>query len=368
MCPSCGKLMGIGNECPYCGADARAIGTRLKALSRASAREQHGTPFTFGLLVVMVGIYLASIAFGGVMEGGSGFTTLFSPTPDTQIRLGAMLPKLVDQGEWWRLITSNFLHWGALHLLMNGLAIWVLGRAYEHEVGSLQTFNLFMIAGLAGFAASYLLGGPNRLVVGASAGGFGLMGCIIGRRWMKDGNLRDPMTYRAIQFVVINFVLSAVIGADNLAHGGGLIAGVGVAFLQARYERARRAWLVVGIVLAGLVATSAVFAFVMPQHYVPQQVVERGRTCVVKASQAMSESGAVVIDEAEGALECLGQLPDMGTGQPSIDTITKGLKRALSGRKSGSLSDERQGLSELGRGLDAYVRWLTKEYGPASGE
>lgn len=358
MCPSCGKLMGVARECPYCGADAGAIGTKLKALGRAATKsgEGFGTPVTVGLLVAMIGIYLASIAFGGVSERGG--LMMLSPTPDSQIRLGSMLTTLVSAGEWWRIVTGNFLHWGALHLLSNAIGIYFVGRMYEEEVGSAGMFSLFMLACIGGFAFSYAAGPEIRNVAGASAGAFGLMGAFIGRRRMLDGHFRERATLVAIQFVAINFIAGLALGADNYAHFGGLAIGLVVAYVQARYPSARVFWTAVAGALLALTAVS--FGFALSNDTPAVSGLEDVARCRDLAFQSIDTEGNTPNPErAERALSCLGRLPHISDeADPLLHRVQDSLKRAVNGRMSGAFAEERRGVNDLLRAVHDLDNWF----------
>ncbi|MFO0750026.1 MAG: rhomboid family intramembrane serine protease [Myxococcota bacterium] len=363
MCPSCGKLMGIARICPYCGADSQAIGTRLKSAGRAasvpaSAADGHGMPVTFVLVLIMVGIFVASIAFGGTAES-SGAMSLFSPTTDTQVRLGAMLPGLVKDGEWWRLVTANFLHGGVLHLLMNCLAIWVIGKAYEDEVGPAPMLGLFLLSCFGGFTLSFLLGPEHRLVVGASAGAFGLVGAVIGRRRLLDGNFRDRRTLQAIQLAALNIIITLGMNVDNYAHVGGLLVGAVVAYLQARFERKALVWS--GIAAATALISVTSFAFALTTPALPRfNEVSRALNCRNMLTEAVSlETDSPNLEPASRMLDCLEKVPPMeGEGGARVEAMKKGLRRAMSGRQKGALSDERGGVKDLYEAAIGFDRWV----------
>lgn len=361
MCPSCGKLMGIARECPYCGADTGALGTRMKAVSRAVERagEGHGTPATFVLLVVMTAIYIASIAFGGTQDSGGNIALLFAPTSATQTRLGAMIPSLVDAGEWWRLVTGNFLHWGVLHLLMNALAIWAMGRAYEDEVGPSQLVGLFLVSAIGGFAFSYAVGPEARVVAGASAGGFGLIGAVIGRRRLVDGNFRDRRTIQAIEVAVINMILGMAVSADNYAHFGGLVVGALIAYLQARFARQTLVW--TGLAAGTVLLSGVSFALALTTTPLPDvDDVNATLTCRAKAVAAVSgDDGAPNPAAAEVADACFARLRPLGDDvDAKVKAVRVGLARAVAGRTKGSLEEERKGVAAVFTAAHELDQWV----------
>ena len=92
------------------------------------------------------------------------------------LAFGANFGPLVRAGEWWRLVASMFLHGSWLHLLLNGYALFVLGRNVEAFYGRWKLLALFLGSGIAGGVASGLL--PNPPSVGASGGIFGVFGVL----------------------------------------------------------------------------------------------------------------------------------------------------------------------------------------------
>ena len=72
------------------------------------------------------------------------------------VRAGAMVRGFVHDGEWWRIVSCNFIHVGGLHLLFNIFGLWFLTRECEHLFGSSRTLSVFAVAGITGFITSYL--------------------------------------------------------------------------------------------------------------------------------------------------------------------------------------------------------------------
>ena len=152
----------------------------------------------------------------------------------TLAQFGANVPGMVKAGEWWRLVSSVFLHVGAVHLLFNVYALYLFGSFVERLTGRWETFVVFMAAGICGSAASTWLGNPP-LSAGASGAIFGLIGAAI----------VISITFRSIpknvrKVYVFNFIFITVLQLlygffephiDNFAHAGGLLGGVLVGLL-----------------------------------------------------------------------------------------------------------------------------------------
>src|SRR5690606_3210098 len=124
-------------------------------------------PVTAGLIAVnlaaAVAIYLLSGSLGDL---------------GTLIEAGANVKAATGAGEWWRLVTSMFLHVGIAHLALNMYGLWVLGKLIEQFLGSLRFLSVYMLSGVAGSLASVLVGG-GAVSAGASGAVFGLLGAAI---------------------------------------------------------------------------------------------------------------------------------------------------------------------------------------------
>jgi len=146
----------------------------------------------------------------------------------TLIRFGANWRGLVWQGEYWRLVTSMFLHIGVIHLLWNGYYGFRLSAQAEGAIGSWRFVVLYLVSGIAGSAASVI--GHNAVSAGASGALFGLIGWQVATMRSRLGSFRamwdKPAIRRQLNWVGAWFVLGAFAGFDNYAHAGGLVFGV----------------------------------------------------------------------------------------------------------------------------------------------
>jgi rhomboid protease GluP len=136
---------------------------------------------------------------------------------------------LINQGQYWRLVTAMFLHGGLLHIFFNGYALFILGPETERIFGTLRFLALYFVAGLAGSVASYAFS-PDPSV-GASGAIFGLVGALgmffyLSRDVLGDAGRAQlqSMIFIVVINLAIGFGASGVI--DNYAHIGGLIGGI----------------------------------------------------------------------------------------------------------------------------------------------
>jgi rhomboid protease GluP len=170
------------------------------------------TPVTTLLLVAIALVFLGDMLTGRLLT-----------------QLGADEPTLVLQdGQWWRPLTSVFLHAGWMHLLLNGWALYQLGSLFELLIGSRLMLVVFLASGLAGSAASLVwTHGPS---VGASGAIFGLMGALIAfllrRREMLTPYAKSLLG-QLVLWAGINVVFGfSTPGIDNAAHLGGCAMGL----------------------------------------------------------------------------------------------------------------------------------------------
>jgi membrane associated rhomboid family serine protease len=189
------------------------------------------------LVAVNVVVYLITVAQGSGLNdpGGSLFYkwALFGPS--------------VHNGDWWRLITSAFLHASVLHILFNMLALWWLGSPVEIALGRLRYLGLYLVSGLAG-AAGALIADPHTVTVGASGAIFGLLGAGLILEWQATGSLAGNY----LVLIVINLAISfAVPGISVGGHVGGLIGGILTTLAFTHLGRRARTF-------AGVSTTSAV--------------------------------------------------------------------------------------------------------------
>jgi rhomboid protease GluP len=146
------------------------------------------------------------------------------------IAAGALSRERVMQGELWRLLTPMFLHGSEDHLVGNSIALYVLGVACEHAVGSARMLGLYIAAGICGALASMILtAGPS---VGASGAIFGLMAAVAvmlhvhrDRYYMREKRVTLVVGAWAL-FTIATGLLSPFV--DNAAHVGGFFCGAAI--------------------------------------------------------------------------------------------------------------------------------------------
>lgn len=171
-----------------------------------------------------------------------------SEDPYGLYRLGALFPPAVRGGEWWRLGTSLFLHFGYLHLVLNMIGLWILGPFVEFAVGSRKFVVVYLLAGIGSMAfVMAFASGPagERLTVGASGSVMGLVGgtgALMLRGWLKEkATVARKRLLVMIAFVAMQTAMDALIpNVSMAAHLAGAAIGFVVTMLIGnQFERAR---------------------------------------------------------------------------------------------------------------------------------
>ncbi|RLP93124.1 MULTISPECIES: rhomboid family intramembrane serine protease [unclassified Micromonospora] len=265
ICPDCMRDASVGHQCPECVNEGRRSVRPARTAFGGGTAGRHGyvTKALIALNVLLMLLSIASDRGGDAAVGGSGFGGLMggsTPLTNWGSVLGlAVFPDGtlggVADGEWYRLVTAMFLHYGVIHLLLNMWALWVLGRSLEANLGPLRFGALYLIAGLGGNVAAYLFSAQNSATAGASTAVFGLFAAliIIERKLGRDIS-------QVIPILVINLVFTLTVpGISIPGHLGGLVVGGAMALVLAYAPRGRRTLVqvaggaVILLILLGLV-------------------------------------------------------------------------------------------------------------------
>lgn len=183
-------------------------------------------------------IFGANIAVFLAMLLAIGASMLQNPTGQDLVHWGANFGPYTVNGQWWRLLTSVFVHGGLLHIAFNMWCLWDLGRLAESVYGHWTFAIAYLICGVAASLAS-LWWNPGVLSVGASGAIFGIAGALIASFYLGEFSLPRPALAGTLRSLLIfagyNLFFGAVIShIDNAAHIGGLVMGLILGALIAR--------------------------------------------------------------------------------------------------------------------------------------
>jgi rhomboid protease GluP len=241
-CAACGKEFerNFGDSssslnCPACDLQhAQAI----RSSPSPSALSPPSFPGTIALIAASVLVFAVMVLRG---------VSALDPTPQQAIAFGADFGPLTFSGQWWRLVTSMFVHFGLIHLGLNMWCLWNLGRAAERLLGRFSYILAYFASGIfSSIAAVYW----HPLAAGAGASGaiFGLAGVLVSFVYLKKTpahlQINSKMLSSLGTFIAYNLIFGAAIpGISNAAHLGGLIMGFAVGALlppAAASESSRR--------------------------------------------------------------------------------------------------------------------------------
>jgi membrane associated rhomboid family serine protease len=243
ICPDCMTTTSVGMRCPECSRQT----TQVRRIATTSDRPVVTTIIIAVNILVFFGMSSSSGgSFGSA--GGSLFRQFALDGPD------------VANGEWWRLITSGFMHSGLLHIGFNMYILWFLGNLLEPSLGPVRFGALYLASLLSGSFGALLLS-PNAVTVGASGAVFGLMGAAFVLHRAQGIN---PMQSGIGPLILLNLGISLIPGLNISigGHLGGLVGGALAALLMELAARQRRGVVlpVVACALVGAVAVAGAIA------------------------------------------------------------------------------------------------------------
>lgn len=188
-----------------------------------------GAPVTVGIIAICVAIALIELAQGVTLSGaGAGIA----------VDLGLFGPFVAD-GQWYRIITSAFVHAGLIHLIFNMIVLWWLGGALERYAGSLRFSGIYLASVIWG-AFGALLFAPDALTVGASGGIYGLMAALLVLERQQGIALLGSSVGI---FLLLNLGITFVIPGISIGgHLGGLVGGFLAALVLSGLGRGHMAY------------------------------------------------------------------------------------------------------------------------------
>ena len=293
MCRSCGAIVGAGEaQCAVCGATTSVTPQpKPSSVDRETvkfARAVLSRPYKFTIILLVANLFVFLL-----MWESSGLTAqvLWHEFPEpVLLAYGAKLNALIsEQHQWWRFVTPMFVHVNLLHIGVNMYSLWMIGPYVEKLYGSAKFVVFWVLTGIAGVVASYLMVRPNlptntlaRFLfknqdvasAGASGALFGLVGVLFVfgikfRRELPEGFKRAFGT-GMLPIIVLNLFIG-YLGRnfiDNAAHVGGLLSGAALAVLVQYRRPGERAgiaatWRVLQVAALALVVLSF---FKIAQH------------------------------------------------------------------------------------------------------
>jgi membrane associated rhomboid family serine protease len=237
ICPECMTSTPVGMRCPECARQTTKVRVGAGAFSPTAGK----MPATIALIALNVIVFVIELAGGGtgsLSGGGAVIDDAGLHGPD------------VSDGDWWRVVSSGFLHAGPLHLLLNMYVLYVAGSILEPGIGTPRFLGIYFVALLAGSLGALIVD-PNAVTVGASGAIFGLMAAVV---VIARGRGMEQIASQFGLFIVLNLVLTfSISGISVGGHIGGLIGGFVAAALVLFAERQLSGRAGFGLELAGVV-------------------------------------------------------------------------------------------------------------------
>ncbi len=212
-CPACLREASVGYQCVDCVAQAARSQPRATTVAGA---EPTGRSVVIPVLIAINLVIFAVTVTQARSLSRNDYAPLFQQW--------GLWPTAAADGDWWRLFTSGFLHFGPIHLAFNMIALWVIGRDLEQVLGRARFVVVYLVSLLGGSLAVFLFAAENSMTAGASGAVFGLMG---GLAVVLLRLRRSPRP--ALTIILLNVVISFVVpGISILGHLGGLVFGAAV--------------------------------------------------------------------------------------------------------------------------------------------
>jgi membrane associated rhomboid family serine protease len=245
----------VGIRCPdhaSAGATRPAAARTMHSMRRTT--RSLAAPATMALIAVNVVVYMITAAQGGgiSLPGGKLFYDW------------VLQGYAVSNGDWWRLVTSMFLHGSMIHLLFNMLALFWLGTIVEQALGTSKFLLVYFVSGLAGSAGALWFSSAAAVTVGASGAIFGLIGALLILEYLATGSLMG----QAMVLILVNLALTfSIQGISIGGHLGGLAGGIIATLALLRLTAPSQRVLGIGVAV-GVGVASVALAYVRVRGYV----------------------------------------------------------------------------------------------------
>lgn len=249
ICPDCMTPSPVGMRCPECAGERTRV-VRAGGLTERTLLE--AAPVTAVLIAINAIVFLGEFLTGGPQVLMSRIVT------GSVLVNGVFFGPLVADGELWRIVTAGFLHFGILHLGMNMVLLFLLGRQLEEAIGRVRFAGIYFASLVAGSLGSLLVQ-PDAVSAGASGAVFGLMGATLVVARSRGIN---PWESGIGGLIVFNLLITFTIpGIAIGGHVGGVVAGVAIGWILSVLEGSRSPSVsgVLPAAVLGIVVTGALF-------------------------------------------------------------------------------------------------------------
>jgi rhomboid protease GluP len=313
MCQACRALVDPSEKvCPMCG-------NQSVPEQRVRVSGESGNFFSMLILGINVLIFILMGVVG--MKSGRGMESFIASASGAVLDdFGSFDVFLVNQGQWWRFVTANFLHIGLIHLLFNSYALFQVGPLVEEIYGEQKFIFVYIFTGIFCMIPSYYAG-----INGAGASGAisGLIGLLAVYGYRLGGTFGKALMKSMLTWMAMTIVYGFVIGANNVAHAGGFIAGGALAFLLKAEPvgtvRGKTIWNTLAVMSILIFAVS--FALVGKNYGAVQEQAAKAPIKSMQAKKVIDLHTAV--EDAKVALNDTSTV----TAKSNLNDVAKNLRR-----------------------------------------
>lgn len=219
----------------------------LNELDEAMNLSSGTASVTYALIAINVVVFILMAIQGAGIFDANGLV---------HIRWGSNFGPLTQSGDWWRLFTAMFLHFGIIHLLLNMYALFSIANYLEPMLGKVRYITAYLCSGVLASLVSLWWHSTPANSAGASGAVFGMYGVFLAllTTSLIPKKVRGPLLQSIVIFVIYNLAYGLKGGIDNAAHIGGLISGMGIGYLFAfaikKEKQGQKATWVVPVVVA----------------------------------------------------------------------------------------------------------------------
>lgn len=272
------------------------------------------------------------LIFIAMLFSGAGFW--HSPN-EVQLNWGANFGPATQDGEWWRLGTAMFLHFGVIHLLLNAFSLWDAGQLVERMYGRIRFVGLYLLSGLFGNLLSLVVQGNQAVAGGASGAVFGVYGAALVFLWRERAAISKGefkwLFGGGIAFSLLAIVLGFIIpGIDNAAHIGGFLAGIAlsVVFSQSIIAKVMpRRYVLVALLMMAIATTFLTFNIPKPKYRWSEELLLRNEiNAFLFENQAINRNWLQIEYESkqgDKSFEELAKTIDFSIVKPYQETVEK---------------------------------------------
>jgi len=244
ICYECMTPAAVGLRCPDHSGKPQGVRRATTRATRVGAGRRNLV--TMVLIGINVAVYAVELALGGNIDGQNNWIYDHGVLIKEGLYCATCSPIGVAHGEWWRLVTAAFLHYGPIHLALNMFSLYFAGSILEQVIGHWRFLLLYVVSGIAGSAGA-LYWSPNAATVGASGAIFGVLGALLVLERRGHIGTGGQVLGLIVLNLIITFAYSSSISVGG--HIGGLIAGILVMIGFLRFRRSAQACIAVAAIV-----------------------------------------------------------------------------------------------------------------------